>query len=179
MDGLRSFIVLPVVLLLNQVDFTNPNIEKLFIIGYVSVLSLTALALLYVYTRINSENVEDVEIITEASLGKPSQKMTQKEYDFSQLKELATKTLMPAAISFFVWYKWQAVRHFGIQMVMTPMTLIGEKIIKIHLFGNEGKGDLQRPFKIEQGWMQNWIQEKTEGLQEGEKEKEKEKKKKK
>jgi len=86
MDGLRSFIVLPVVLLLNQVDFTNPNIAQLFIAGYVGILVLSALSLLYVYTKINKENVENVEIITEASMGKPSQKMTQKEYDMSQLK---------------------------------------------------------------------------------------------
>jgi len=86
---------------------------------------------------------------------------------------------MPAAISFFIWYKWAAVRHFGIQMVMTPMTLLGEKIMKIHLLGNEATGDLSRPFKIEQGWMQNWIQEKTESLAPEAEQKEKEKKKKK
>jgi hypothetical protein len=191
MEGLRSFIVLPIVLLLNQVDLTNPNVAQLFVIGYTIVLSLTGLTLLYVYfhhfssktqrySKINKENKEDVEVITEASLGKPSQKLTQKEYDLAQLKELATKTLFPGLISFFIWYKWEAVRHFGIQIVMTPMTLIGEKIIKIHLLGYSAVNDLQRPFKVEQNWMQNWIQEKTEGLTEDqEKEKEKDKKKKK
>lgn len=170
-------VIFPVIILLNQLDLTNPNIALLFMGIYITVQVLQVLVIIYIYFKITKEN-NQTEVITEASYGKPSQKLTQCEYDLQELRSLATKSIFPTFISLFLWYKYEVVRHFPVQSLMNPMTLYGEKLFKLFILGEEAKGELKRPFKAETNFLQKWVEEKAEGLNEEEKKEDKKKQKK-
>lgn len=149
-------------ILLNQLDLSNPNLVYLFMGIYGLVQIFQIIVIIYIYFKIKGENSQ-TEIITEPSFGKPSQKITQCEYDLQELKSMATKSIFPTFISLFLWYKYDVVRHFPIQSIMNPMTLWSEKLFKIFIIGEEPKGDLKRPFKAEVNWLQKWVEDKAEG----------------
>jgi len=152
----------PILLLTSQLDMENPSVSRLFLIGFSSVQVASFLVIFYILYRIKKENNTTTEIATIPSMGKPSEVMTQEEYDFAEVKSLFFKTLFATLVSLFLFYKFSIVRHFGIQMVMNLVQLYGEPLFKIFVLGREADGDLKRPFKVDQGGFQKWLQDKME-----------------
>jgi len=156
-------LVLPLMYVMNQIDFTNETNLLAVRVGYGIAQVLAALAWLYIYTQVTSKN-DTRKIRVPASpqgFGAQSSETTEQticEYDLSQVKKGFSQIGMGILIISFIHYKWQIVQPLFLQCVMTPMQLYKNPLFKIFVLGQ--KGDIEkRPFKEENPLSQFMPQE--------------------
>lgn len=76
---------------------------------------------------------------------------TREEYDVDELNQAIKRTVIQLAISLFLWYKWDFVRHFVMQFVSQIMNAFtDDKMILCYVFGK----DFDRSAPKELGFME-------------------------
>lgn len=81
------------------------------------------------------------EVQTAATMSVP-------EYDQAKLGEQLKHLLVGGAISFGIHWKWGYVTPICMQVLMTPMNLLGSPLAKVYLFKKVARGDLLRPWPL-------------------------------
>lgn len=139
---IKMSMVLPLLAMLSlqKVDIENsgyvPSLEKCFI----AVHLLSCVVLYVTYTRIsNAENdggkvyvqeeVQFGQVVSEAK------EMTTKEYDMSQLWEIAKQPLIGCVIIGGIYIRWGLMWLLVVQLVATPTQLFEAPVMQIYIFG--------------------------------------------
>lgn len=139
----------------------DPTVLYSVIGGFAAVQAVTLLIIAYIYYKIVKENVQ-----TPVTMEGPNpQTLPQCEYDLKQLKSMLTKTILSTVISFFIFYKWNITKPFLLQGVMGLLGLFNEKLVQLYIFGYPAEGPLKRPFKVDKGFLQNWLEEQQAKMQ--------------
>jgi hypothetical protein len=152
MAGADMFLILPVMYIMNQIDWTQPqNIlyaRVLYGVAQAFILVMCA----FMYSAINTrKDQKKIKVPQPAQLGTPAGpdvEQTVQEYDLAQLRKYATQVLFGAAMVVFIHYKWGMIQPLFIQTIMTPMQLYRNPLFQILVMG--ARGDVEkRPFKEE------------------------------
>lgn len=152
MAGADMFLILPVMYIMNQIDWTQPQnvlyARILYGVAQTFILAMCA----FMYSAINSrKDQKKIKVPQPAQLGTPAGpdvEQTVQEYDLAQLRKYATQVLFGAAMVVFIHYKWAMIQPLFIQSVMTPMQLYRNPLFQILVMGQ--RGDIEkRPFKEE------------------------------
>lgn len=145
----KSFVV-PAVLLGTRyfkIDVNAYVVELRFAFAAVVLSSLAVSALLYFKTQAAPEGGE-ITVKEKAMDGTETAKtMSTREYDAAEVVKKVKSTLMGLCISGGIHWKWGNATPLLMQCIMIPTNLLDDPMVKIHLFGYEATGKLQRPFK--------------------------------
>merc|ERR1712086_292285 len=155
MDGknMKMFASLGSLFVMNQLDFEDKDTEFYVtaIYCFVQVAVFSTYAMLYM--RIQKMPDSGTKFTVKAPplpMGmenpEPDKEMTDKEYDFSKLKEMFTQATIGVGVAFFVYTQWNTPRILFLQGVMAPFTMLENKLIPIHIMGQSAEGDLERPW---------------------------------
>jgi len=155
-----KMLVMPAMMLLNkQVDFTKPEIVQYAQVGFFSVVVLALSIYGFVYLRSTSASSSaDKKTIwippktaPQLPFGlspapeptKPAdfKKTTFKDHEFDLLKEAVTQLMVTVGISTFIGYKFKAYFSFLVQVIMIPMGLYENILIKKYVFGVKKNAD--------------------------------------
>jgi hypothetical protein len=141
-------------MLIRSLDTEDPDVQRNIYIafGVVQSVVLVVGALLYIKIKASTDmSVVDVPpqkvpFQSEEQAGE-IRKMPAKDYDAEQFSELyLKKIIMTLCIVSFVSYKWGHVIPLLFQCLHNPMQVYSSHLFKIHVLGQEAKGDLARPF---------------------------------
>jgi len=142
--------VLPVLFLVQKIDFTDPdNILKAQVI-FGTVQSIVLLVLGYIFLQIrNSNNQTQISVPQPSSpFGAPTsgpQQMTIRDYDISQLRKFGQQILIGIVVAVVLFFKWDIVPPLAIQCVLNPMNLFGNPLFKLFVL-NANPASHPRPF---------------------------------
>jgi len=149
MSGMGEMIVvLPVMMVANKIDFTDPT-NLMLVRGAYAAIQILLLALSYfVYRSIQKENnTTKIKVPPPPSSGQdaPWETQTIKEYDMSKLQQYLQEMAVQMVIISFIHFQWDFVPPLFLQTVMNPVRFYKTKVIQVHLFGMTGP-ELTRPF---------------------------------
>jgi len=147
--------VLPVLFLVQKVDFTDPdNVFKAQLLFGV-VQSLVILLCVHIYLQINKSNNQTQIAVpptpspfSAPAAAPPPQQMTVKEYDILQLRKFAQQIVIGVCIAIFLFAKWDIVPPLAIQCVLNPVNLYGSPLFKLYVLGAP-QASHPRPFPEE------------------------------
>eukprot|EP01114_Cavostelium_apophysatum_P002498 TRINITY_DN1222_c0_g1_i1.p1 TRINITY_DN1222_c0_g1~~TRINITY_DN1222_c0_g1_i1.p1 ORF type:complete len:199 (+),score=32.85 TRINITY_DN1222_c0_g1_i1:62-658(+) len=150
--------MLPMIFLMNKIDFTDESNVFFVRIAYVVSQCLCFLAWGYIYKRISEtgDKTRTIKVLkTPASpWGAPStnpedfEEQTVVAYDFAQAKKALNQLAMGFCIVAFLHYKWNLVQPLFLQSVMIPVGIYKNPLFKIYVLGQKGAIE-ERPFKEE------------------------------
>jgi len=168
-------LMLPMLLIMNQIDWTNEQYITYTQIGFGIVHVIAGLALGYLYQLVTSKNDKTkIKVAPAQSLtGQQTApvEMTICEYDVSQLKKSASQLALGFVICSVMFYQWKFIQPLFIQIAMTPANMVKNPLFKIHVLGR--KGDVEkRPFKEDNPFMQMMNPQSEEPTKEKEEQKE-------
>jgi len=146
--------VLPVLFLVQKVDFTDPaNVFKAQLLFGV-VQSLVLLLCAHIFLQIKKSNNQTRITVpptpspfSAAPSGAPQQ-MTIREYDTLQLRKFAQQIVIGICIAVFLFAKWDIVPPLAIQCVLNPVNLYGSPLFKLFVLGAP-QASHPRPFPEE------------------------------
>lgn len=167
----KMMLVLPLMFLMNKVDFEDPTVLLGVRAAYVALQTLSLLANLYLWLQ-TKRTVDPKKITVETKLAtgeKKTQEMTITEYDLKFLTDAVRKIVLSAVITGFIHYKWKIVQPLVLQAAMAPLELWDNKLMQIRVFGKSGEG-YERPFKEAKDPMAEWLEKKQEEAREAQKE---------
>eukprot|EP01087_Luapelamoeba_hula_P006001 TRINITY_DN1613_c0_g1_i1.p1 TRINITY_DN1613_c0_g1~~TRINITY_DN1613_c0_g1_i1.p1 ORF type:complete len:235 (+),score=68.23 TRINITY_DN1613_c0_g1_i1:46-750(+) len=161
---MKTFIVLPAILLANQLDFTNDTTVLGLRVAFGVAQGIQLLIAAYLYYVITSKNQQGRVRVPPAAVPSwaggdetpaPPTEVTVCEYDLSELKKFATQVIMGLAIVSFIHYKWAVMPPLVVQAVLAPFNIWGLQLFQIHVLGKTEANDpkLKRPFPAEQGGL--------------------------
>jgi len=144
--------VLPVLFLVQKIDFADP--DKVFYaqLGFGVVQGLVLLISGYLYLQINKRN--DQTQITVTATPSPfgaaaePQRQTIRDYDIAQLRKFVQQVVIGMGIAVFLFVKWAIVPPMAIQCVLNPVNLFGNSLFKLFVLG-ESADKHPRPFPEE------------------------------
>ncbi|GAA5820472.1 hypothetical protein JCM10212_000719 [Sporobolomyces blumeae] len=139
-----------------KIDFEDPQVLLYVRCFYVGV-QLTTLAIYY-YVTLKIKQKNDLKVLKYTEPAKPMSgegpttvTTTVKDYDLSQASQGMRSVLMGCAFMAFMHLYMKYTQPLFIQGIMPLKSLYDNKILKIHLFGQEATGDLKRPFEAPAG----------------------------
>jgi len=146
--------VLPVVFLVQKIDFTEPTNVLIAQTVFGVVQGLVLLICAYIYLKIKTRN--DQARVTVPPAATPfggattgeAQHTTVRDYDISQLRKFAQQVVIGICIAIFLFVKWNIVPPMAIQCVLNPMNLFGNPLFKLHVLG-ASPASHPRPFPEE------------------------------
>jgi len=186
---LGSLAVLPVLFIVQKIDFTNPEylllLQVIFSVVQGSILLLCA----YIYNQINTKNDRTIITVPPSSSPfggastEPAKQTSIRDYDISQLRKVAQQIGIGIGIAILLYFKWSIIPPMAIQCVLNPMNVFNSPLFKIYILGSPQP----RPFPDDNplaGLMQQPAQTQapppaaidTNEVQEGEKKKKSKKK---
>jgi len=145
-------IMLPMIYLMNQIDWTNEDNIFNVRVGYglVEILALIVWGVVYMKASSNNDKTK-IKVTAAPSFGQAAGEAVEQtitEYDIAQVKKGIQQVVMSLLIVGFIHYKWGIVQPLFLQCVMTPSNLYKNPLVKIYIMGE--KGDVEkRPFKEE------------------------------
>jgi len=145
--------VLPVVFLVQKIDFTEPSNVLIAQIVFGGVQGLVLIICAYIYLQIKNRN--DQARVTVPPATTPfggatgeAQHTTVHDYDISQLRKFVQQVVIGMCIAVFLLVKWNIVPPLAIQCVLNPMNLFGNPLFKLFALG-ENPASHPRPFPEE------------------------------
>jgi len=152
MSGMGDMIViLPVMMVANKIDFTDPT-NLMLVRGAFAAVQILLLSLSYfVYRSIQKENnTTKIKVPPSPSMGQdaPWETQTIKEYDMSKLQQYLQEMAVQMVIISFIHFQWDFVPPLFLQTVMNPVRFYKTKVIQVHFFGFTGP-EYTRPFPEE------------------------------
>lgn len=146
-------VVLPVLFLVQKVDFTNPDNVFIAQLSFSTVQALILLISAYIYLQITKRNDRTQITVppTPTPFGGPTgeaQRTTIRDYDISQLRKYVQQVVIGVAIAIFLFVKWQVVPPMAMQCVLNPVNLFGNPLFKLFVLG-ENPTKYPRPFPEE------------------------------
>ncbi len=97
-----------------------------------------------VFTNLFLES-EKLKVTKNGFGGEETEEITVKEHDLRQINKLNQGTLLSIAMISFLHFQMKFTHPMFLQIVLPWKNLTGN-IFKIHLFGSEATGKLQRPW---------------------------------
>jgi len=145
--------VLPVVFLVQKIDFTEPNNVLIAQTVFGVVQGLVLIICTYIYLQINNRN--DQARVTVLPAATPfggatgeAQRTIVRDYDISQLRKFVQQVVIGMCIAVFLFVKWNIVPPLAIQCVLNPMNLFGNPLFKLFVLG-ANPANHPRPFPEE------------------------------
>jgi len=144
-------VMLPMFLIMNQIDFKNPDNIQIVRVAYVSlhVLAFVICGLLY---KLISDKKDARKIAVPkaqqgfGASGEPEmEQKTIQQYDLAQLQKLFSQLGIGVLVVLGIHYKWEIIQPLFLQCGMIPMTIWKSPLFKIYLMGQTGEVE-QRPF---------------------------------
>jgi len=144
---------LPVVFLVQKIDFTEPINVLIAKTVFGAVQGLVLLICAYIYLQIKNRNDQARVIVPPAATpfgGAPTgeARTTVRDYDISQLRKFAQQVVIGMGVAIFLFVKWNIVPPLAIQCVLNPMNLFGNPLFKLYLLG-ASPASHPRPFPEE------------------------------
>eukprot|EP01119_Soliformovum_irregulare_P006181 TRINITY_DN17981_c0_g1_i1.p1 TRINITY_DN17981_c0_g1~~TRINITY_DN17981_c0_g1_i1.p1 ORF type:complete len:192 (+),score=43.29 TRINITY_DN17981_c0_g1_i1:62-637(+) len=143
-------VLLPMLYLMNQVDFTKEQNVFYVQIGAIIAHVTVALAYGYIYLQITSKpNNTTIEVPkAPTGFGQPSEgkdTMTVTEYDMSQWKKAMQQLGIGVLIMSVLYYKLAIIQPLFMQIIMQPMGLYRNPLAQNYILGQK----VERPFPEE------------------------------
>jgi len=151
----KMFVILPAMLLMGQLDLTNPFNVFLLRVAFFSVQAIFLLLAGYMFYLIKFRNDQKKILVPAAAApswmsSEPAPPPTETicDYDVGELRKFVTQILLGLAICSFIHFKFEIAQPLFIQTIMAPFTLYECALFKIHMLGlSEAKdSSLKRPF---------------------------------
>jgi len=147
-------VMLPMILLMNQLNFKDPDIilRTRFVYGGVQVLTLLGLS--YLYFLISQKNDSKKIHVQPSATGWGTEKPTESvettvvDYDLSHLKKALSQAVFGMLLVVGIHYQWDYCQPLFFQCALTPMTLYKNPLFKIFVLGEKGEIE-KRPFQEE------------------------------
>ena len=141
-DTMESFIALPAIFLLRNVNFEEPqNILYARMAMMCTVVVLVSVHFL-LSMKIKQNKKEGTVRVLKTGTTDVYEEMTISEYDLSQLSADFTQNLMGVGIVSFLHYQFQFIQPLCIQSIMLLVRLFQTNLVKCYFFGS----DIARPF---------------------------------
>ncbi|PLB52152.1 inorganic phosphate transport PHO88 [Aspergillus steynii IBT 23096] len=151
-------IIVVMMQLAKKVPFEDPDVLMLvrgmYTLSNVLILSLY----LYTQTKINSKkDLTTLKYVEPAPMGSNEEPRpvttTNMEYDKGQLRQLIKGQLMGVGMMGVMHLYFKYTNPLLIQSIIPLKSAIESNLVKIHVFGRPATGDLQRPFKAANSFM--------------------------
>eukprot|EP01112_Ceratiomyxa_fruticulosa_P000761 TRINITY_DN1068_c0_g2_i1.p1 TRINITY_DN1068_c0_g2~~TRINITY_DN1068_c0_g2_i1.p1 ORF type:complete len:201 (-),score=52.43 TRINITY_DN1068_c0_g2_i1:20-622(-) len=146
--GMEMFIMLPMIFIIQKIDFTVPRNVLIVQSAFAIIQTLLLLASTYIYTRINARNDTSTINVVVSKPGEETRTETQtvRDHDMAALKKFVTQLIMGTAITAFLYFKWAIVPPLLMQSVINPMNFYKTQLFKIFILG-ENEANHPRPWK--------------------------------
>jgi len=152
MDTSRMMVMLPALLVMGQVDWTNPTYLLILRVAFGTIQALLLLVAGVMFLKIRSKNQQTKVVVPPPAAPSwapaPSEPqtptdMTTAEYDLQQLRKMCTEVLFSLAICSFIHYKWEIAPPLFMQSILAPFNLYKNPLFQIHILGQP---EPKRPF---------------------------------
>eukprot|EP00993_Chasmostoma_nieuportense_P004121 NODE_4802_length_738_cov_82.101473_g4640_i0.p1 GENE.NODE_4802_length_738_cov_82.101473_g4640_i0~~NODE_4802_length_738_cov_82.101473_g4640_i0.p1 ORF type:complete len:188 (+),score=54.83 NODE_4802_length_738_cov_82.101473_g4640_i0:52-615(+) len=161
--SLKFLGMLPLILLIREIDFNNPtNLIVLRIVFFV-VQSALLLVMANLYTRVRKAvDHTPLEVPPQPKFGAPVDEdqgpefTTVTNYDISQLRQLLLKLGMGMGITSVLHFYWHFNPPMLMQCVVNPMQLFSSPLFKLYFLGHLPVGALERPW-VEENPLKDWL----------------------
>jgi len=149
-SGMEMFIMLPMLFLIQKIDFTVPNNVLIVQSAFVIIQTILLVACTYIYNKINTRNNRTVLNVAVPKPGEEprTESQTVRDHDMAQLKKFGTQLLLGTTITAFLYYKWAIVPPLLMQSVLNPMNFYKTQLFKIYILGQD-ESEFPRPWKEE------------------------------
>ncbi|RAL11153.1 PHO88 family protein [Aspergillus homomorphus CBS 101889] len=145
-------IIVVMMQLAKKVPFENPDV--LLLVRCLYILSNVIILGLYLYTqaKINKKNdLTTLKYVEPAPMGSNEEPRpvttTVSEYDKGQLRQLIRGQLMGVGMMGVMHLYFKYTNPLLIQSIIPLKSAFESNLVKIYIFGKPATGDLQRPFK--------------------------------
>ncbi|KAI5288662.1 hypothetical protein KEM54_005022 [Ascosphaera aggregata] len=145
-------IVLVMMQVSKRIPFENPDVlfgvRSMYIASNILIFSLY----LYVRSQINKKKeLKTLKYVEPPAMGsgedpKPITTTIQ-EYDLGQLRSLMRSQLIGIAMMCVMHLYFKYTNPLVIQSILPVKSAIEANLVKVHVFGQPAKGDLERPWK--------------------------------
>ncbi|TMW60993.1 hypothetical protein Poli38472_014454 [Pythium oligandrum] len=138
----RMIILLPMMFLMNKIDFENPVILNSARAAYILCQALSLFLYLYIKRKIELKN--DTRKIRIPGVTSPFDQTpnydeltetTYRDHELAKVNEFIKQTLIGAGISSFIHFKMGVNHVVMIQSVMTPLNLYDNVLIQAYILG--------------------------------------------
>ncbi|KAL5360751.1 inorganic phosphate transporter Pho88 [Aspergillus floccosus] len=151
-------IIVVMMQLAKKVPFDDPDV--LFVVRCLYVASNVIILSLYLYTqsKINSKkDLATLKYVEPAPMGSGEEPRpvttTNMDYDKGQLRQLIKGQLMGVGMMGVMHLYFKYTNPLLIQSIIPLKSALESNLVKIHVFGKPATGDLQRPFKAANSFM--------------------------
>ncbi|KAA8642865.1 hypothetical protein EYZ11_010723 [Aspergillus tanneri] len=151
-------IIVVMMQLAKKVPFEDPDV--LLLVRGMYVLSNVIILAIYLYTqsKINSKkDLTTLKYVEPAPMGSNEEPRpvttTNMEYDKQQLRQLFKGQLMGVGMMGVMHLYFKYTNPLLIQSIIPLKSAFESNLVKIHVFGKPATGDLQRPFKAANSFM--------------------------
>jgi len=144
----EMFIMLPMLFLIQKIDFTIPQNVLIVQIAFVTIQTALLLGSAFIYNKINSINNKTKLNIVVSKAGEEvkTEVQTVRDHDMAALKKYGTQLIMGTTITAFLYFKWAIVPPLLMQSVLNPMNFYKNQLFKLYILGHADT-DYPRPWK--------------------------------
>ncbi|PGH21331.1 hypothetical protein AJ80_03382 [Polytolypa hystricis UAMH7299] len=141
-----------------RIPFDNPDVLLGVRVMYIASNLLILGLYLYVQMQINKKkDLKTIKYVEPATMGSGEEPRpvvtTAQEYDRQQLRALFKSQLMGVGMMCVMHLYFKYTNPLVIQSIIPFKGALEGNLIKIHVFGQAAKGDLERPWKASGGLM--------------------------
>ncbi|EYE90709.1 PHO88 family protein [Aspergillus ruber CBS 135680] len=151
-------VILVMMQLAKKIPFENPEI--LMLVRGLYVLSNLIILSIYLFTqkKINTKkDMTTLKYVEPAPMGSSEEPRpvttTNMDYDKTQLRQLIKSQLMGVGMMGVMHLYFKYTNPLLIQSIIPLKSALESNLVKIHIFGKPATGDLQRPFKAGNSFM--------------------------
>ncbi|EEH46315.2 uncharacterized protein PADG_02413 [Paracoccidioides brasiliensis Pb18] len=141
-----------------KIPFDDPNVllsvRTMYIASNIFILCLY----MYVRSQINKKkDLKTLKYVEPAPMGSQEEPRpvitTVQDYDKQQLRSLLKSQLMGVGMMCVMHLYFKYTNPLLIQSIIPVKSALEGNLIKVHVFGQQAKGDLERPWKAGGGFM--------------------------
>ncbi|KAK2813933.1 hypothetical protein FQN50_000334 [Emmonsiellopsis sp. PD_5] len=141
-----------------KIPFDNPDVllgvRTMYIASNIIIFGLY----MYVQSQINAKkDLKTLKYVEPAPMGSQEEPRpvvtTVQDYDKQQLRTLMKSQLMGVGMMCVMHLYFKYTNPLVIQSIIPLKTALEGNLVKIHVFGQAAKGDLERPWKAAGGFM--------------------------
>ncbi|OAX80041.1 hypothetical protein ACJ72_05632 [Emergomyces africanus] len=140
-----------------KIPFDNPTVllgvRTMYIASNVFILGLY----MYAYVNFQNSDLKTLKYVEPAPMGSQEEPRpvitTVQDYDKQQLRTLLKGQLMGVAMMCVMHLYFKYTNPLVIQSIIPVKSALEGNLVKVHLFGQPAKGDLERPWKATGGFM--------------------------
>ncbi|OJJ78779.1 PHO88 family protein [Aspergillus glaucus CBS 516.65] len=151
-------VILVMMQLAKKIPFENPEI--LMLVRGLYVLSNLIILSIYLFTQkkvTTKKDMTTLKYVEPAPMGSSEEPRpvttTNMDYDKSQLRQLIKSQLMGVGMMGVMHLYFKYTNPLLIQSIIPLKSALESNLVKIHLFGKPATGELQRPFKAGNSFM--------------------------